>query len=113
MMLNGLFLLHFQEGQSMWVGWNAKKESHTFRKTQKIFYLPQIAQSPTSKAVAAGNLKRTLKFANHFKKESVAVTYDLAITKTAMQIKPPKHQHMIKCLLHWGFFILSCLSSVL
>ena len=32
-------------------------------------------------------MKRALKFADHFKKESVAVTYDLAIAKIAMQVQ--------------------------
>ena len=32
-------------------------------------------------------MKRALKSADHFKKESVAVTYDLAIAKIAMQIQ--------------------------
>ena len=71
----------------MWVGWTAKKKSDTFRKTQKIFYLPQVNQSPTSTAVVAGTLKRALKFADYFKKESVAVTYDLAIAKITVHIQ--------------------------
>lgn len=54
---------------------------------QEIFYLPQINQSPTSTTVFAETLKRALKFADHFKKESVAVTYDLAIAKIAMQMQ--------------------------
>ena len=29
-----------KEAQPMWIGWNAKKESDTFRKTQNFFYLP-------------------------------------------------------------------------
>ena len=71
----------------MWVEWNAKKESDTFRKIHQIFYLPQINHSPTSTAIVAENLKSALKFADYFKKESVAVTYDLVIAKIAMQIQ--------------------------
>ena len=81
------FFAFSKEGQPMWVGWNAKNENDTFRKTQKIFYLSQINQSPTSTAAVAETLKRALKSADHFKKESVAVTYDLAIAKIAMQIQ--------------------------
>ena len=79
-----IFFAFSKETQLMWVGCNGKKESDTFRKTQKIFYLPQMNQVLTSISVVAETLKRILKFADHFKKESVAVTYDLAIAKIAM-----------------------------
>ena len=85
----------------MRAGWNVKKEIDTFRKTQKIFNLPQINQSPISTAVVAESLKRALKFADHFKKESVAVTYDLAIAKIATQIqatKTPTHDKVFVAL---------------
>ena len=73
-----------KETQLMWVGCDGKKESDTFRKTQKTFYLPQMNQVLTSTSIFAETLKRILKFADHFKKESVAVTYDFDIAKIAM-----------------------------
>ena len=79
-----IFFAFSKETQLMWVRCNGKKESDTFRKTQKFFYLPQMNQVLTSTSVVAETLKRMLKFADYFKKESVAVTYDLAIAKIAM-----------------------------
>ena len=93
-----------KEAQPMWVGWNAKKEGDTFRKTQKIFYLPQINQSPTLTAFVAETLKRALKFATHFKKESVAVTYHLAIANIAMQIQATKTPTYDKVFVALGAF---------
>ena len=59
----------WRETQPMWVRCNAKKESDKFSKIQKLFYLPQINQSPTSTVVVVETLKRALKFADHFKKK--------------------------------------------
>ena len=79
----------------MWAGWNARRESlntsniwpSSAQSTQGIFYLPQINQSPTSIAVVSETLKRALAFANQSKRDSIAVTYDLAIAKIAMQLQ--------------------------
>ena len=113
MMLNGWFLLHFQKrfNRCGLDGMPRKKVIRSQR--QEIFYLPQINQSPTSTAFFAETLKRALKFADHFKKESVAVTYDLAITKTAMQMQATETPTYDKVFVALGAFHLSCLSSVL
>ena len=55
--------------------------------TQKVWYLPQINQSPTNHSVVAETLRRSLLIAQEAKKNSVVVTYDLAIAKIAMQIQ--------------------------
>ena len=72
------------EDTPMWVGWNSMlipKDDHL----QKIWYLPQINQSPTSTAVVLETMKRSLCIASESGKQSIAVTYDLAIAKLAMQ----------------------------
>lgn len=74
------------EDAPMWVGWNAMsipRDEHL----HKIWYLPHINQSPTSNAVVVETMKRSLRVAVESGKQSIAVTYDLAIAKLAMQIQ--------------------------
>ena len=52
-----------------------------------MWYLPQINLSPTSNAVVVETLKRTLSIANECGRKTIAVTYDLAIAKLALQIQ--------------------------
>jgi hypothetical protein len=68
------------------VGWNAKVFPNK-KQLQKVWYLPQINQSPTSTAAAAEKMGRAQGIVNESKKESISVTYDLAIAKVAMQIQ--------------------------
>ena len=81
----------------LWVGWN----SATFqedRPIQKIWYMSPINQSPTSDSVVAETLNIAQKVAIECEKESVAVTYELAIAKKAMQIQStekPKYDNVI------------------
>ena len=70
----------------MWVGWNAMIVPHD-KRLHKIWYLPQINESPTSNAVVAETMKRSLCIASESGKQSITVTYDLAIAKLAMQIQ--------------------------
>ena len=77
-------MLH--EDTPMWVGWNAKVIPND-KRLQKIWYLPQINQSPTSNAIVVETMRRSLRIAAESGKQSIAVTYDLAIAKLAMQIQ--------------------------
>ena len=70
----------------LWPGWNAKIYE-ALQYTQKIWYLPQINQSPTNNSVIAETMRRFLEIAAEAQKTSIAVTYDLAIAKIAMQIQ--------------------------
>ena len=74
------------ESKLMWVGWNSLLIPRNAQ-TQKIWYLPKINQSPTSNAVIVETMNRSLSIANECGKKSIAVTYDLAIAKVAMQIQ--------------------------
>jgi hypothetical protein len=50
------------EDTPMWVGWNAMVKPRDER-LQKIWYLPQINQSPTSNAVVVETMRRSLRIA--------------------------------------------------
>ena len=50
-------------------------------------YLPQINESPTSHSVVAETMRRTLEIAKECGRQTIAVTYDLAIAKISMQIQ--------------------------
>ena len=70
----------------MWVGWNAQRVDDS-RKQMKVWYLPQINQSPTSNAVVVETMKRSQKLAEESNKSCMVVTYDLPIAKIAFQIQ--------------------------
>ena len=70
----------------LWPGWNAKI-SEALQYTRKMWYLPQINQSPTNHSVVAETMRRSLEIAAEAQKTSIAVTYDLAIAKIVMQIQ--------------------------
>ena len=52
----------------------------------KVLYLPQINQSPTIHSILAETMSISLQIAQEAMKNSIVVTYDLAIAKIAMQI---------------------------
>ena len=70
----------------MWSGWNTSL-SAPVQDIQKVWYLPQINDSPTSNTVVVETLKRSLQIASEAGKKMIAVTYDLAIAMKAMQIQ--------------------------
>ena len=70
----------------MWAGWNTKR-SPKIDLVQKVWYLPQINQSPTSSSVVLETMKRSQDIAKEADRGSIAVTYDLAIAKIAWQIQ--------------------------
>ena len=103
----------FSRDVPMWVGWNARQESlnisnnispSSAQSTQTIFCLPQINQSPTSIAVGSETLKRALAFANQSERDSIAVTYDLAIAKIAMQLQAEESTKYDKVFVAMGSF---------
>ena len=76
-----------QEDIPMWVGWNARqtiKKQNTF---QKVWYLPQISESPTSTSVVQETMNRAQKISKECSSKAIAVTYDLAIAKSSMQLQ--------------------------
>ena len=88
-MYDSLWMMDFcfsPHGTAMWVGWNAELFPNT-HELQKVWYLPQINQSPTSSAVVAETMRRAQRIASESNKTSISVTYDLTIAKVAMQIQ--------------------------
>ena len=70
----------------MWVGWNSTLFEDKLP-INKIFYLPQINQPPTSVEVVPETMKRGQKIAEENRKQEICVTYDLGIAKIALQLQ--------------------------
>ena len=70
----------------MWVDWISRYGPQE-ESTQKVWYLKQMNESPTSTSVVAETLKRSQKVAEECNKYNISVTYDLAIAKVAMQLQ--------------------------
>ena len=66
----------------MWIGWNSSLTSSD--DYHEIWHLPQINQLLTS--YVRETMKKSLKISSECGKQSIAVTYDLAIAKLAFQI---------------------------
>ena len=91
----------------MWTGWDSllEKDNTTL---QKISYLPQINMSPTSNSVVMETLKRSLKVMVETGKTSIAVTYDLAIAKIALQIQHAESPQFDNIFVKFGDFHINC-----
>ena len=68
----------------MWVGWNVRQTIKKQNTLQKVWYLPQINESPTSISVVQETMKKTAKECS---RKTIAVTYDLEIAKSSMQLQ--------------------------
>ena len=79
--------LDTDEEIKMWVGWNASFVTPHESPKHRIWYLPQINESPTSNAVVNETLQRSLTIAKECNKTSIAATYDLAIAIKAFRIQ--------------------------
>ena len=79
--------LDTDEEIKMWVGWNASFVTPHESPKHRIWYLPQINESPTSNAVVKETLQRSLTIAKECNKTSIAATYDLAIAIKAFRIQ--------------------------
>ena len=96
-----------------WTGWNSRLHKASINH-QQIFYLPQINHSPTSYAVVRETLNRSLKIAEESNKDSINVTFDLAIAKMAMQIQDEERPKYDKVFISLGpFHIKSCFMGIL
>ena len=78
-----------ENSTTMWIGWNSNFIPSDDC-TQELWYLPETNQSPTSYAVVCETMKKPLKISSECGKENIAVTYDLAIAKLALQIQSPE-----------------------
>ena len=101
-----VFSSKFDETNSipMWVGCNSRNDASSFDQKQKIFYLPPINQSPTSHSVVLETMKRPQQLAKESKIKEIAVTYDLAIAKVAMQIQAKESPRFHNLFIAMGTF---------
>ena len=88
----------------MWVGWNSQNTVSVHDEKQHIAYLPQINHSPTSSSVVKKTMEIALKIAKECQKKEIAVTYDLAIAKVAMQIQAEEAPMFDKLFINLGAF---------
>ena len=70
----------------MWVGWTSLIHPQNLH-IQKIWYMRQLNQSPTSNSVVVETMKKAQRIAEEAHKDNIAVTHDPAIAKVAMQIQ--------------------------
>ena len=91
----------------MWVGWNSRYGPRE-ESMQKVWYLKQMNESPTSTSVVAETLKRSQKVAEECNKYNISVTYDLAIAKVAMQLQAEEKPTYDNVFIHLGPFHITC-----
>lgn len=70
----------------MWIGFQSRIIKDNLP-IHKISYLPQINESPTSTSVVKETLNIALRVAEECQQQYMHVTYDLAISKIALQIQ--------------------------
>ena len=90
----------------MWTGWNSRQEKKSEEKKtiQNVWYLPQINESPTSHSVVVETLKRPLKIADKVNRDSISVTYNLAIAKIALQLQAEEKPTFDRIFISLGSF---------
>ena len=75
---------------------------------QKVWYLKQMNKSSTSTSVVAEMLKQSQKVAEECNKYTISVTYDLAITKVAIQLQAEEKPTYDNVFIHLGPFHITC-----
>ena len=91
----------------MQVGWNSRYGPQE-DSTQKVWYLKQINESPSSTSVVVEALKRSQKVAEECNKYIISVTYDLVIPKVAMQLQAEEKPTYDNVFIHLGPFHITC-----
>ena len=91
------------EKTPMWAGWNSFLEA-SLQTMQKISYLAQIPESPTSTSVVQECLLRALRVMKETGKSSISVTMDLVIAKIASQIQVTETPKFDAIFINFGAF---------
>ena len=91
----------------MWLGWNSRYGPQE-ESTQKVWYLKQMNESPTSTTVVAETLKRSQNVAEECNKYNMSVTCDLAIAKVAMQLQAEEKPTYDNVFIDLGPFHITC-----
>ncbi|CAH0562801.1 unnamed protein product [Brassicogethes aeneus] len=71
---------------------------------QKVSYMTTINASPTNKSVIIETMKQALQVADECGQEYIQLTYDLAITKIALQIQSLERPRFDRLFIHFGAF---------
>ena len=79
------YLVNFHTVTLFWPGRNSTL-IEPMQYMQKVWYLPQVNQSPTNHSTLAEIMHISLQIVQKAMKNSIAVTDDLAIAKIAMKI---------------------------
>ena len=94
-----------QDDIPIWVGWKARPTIKKQNTLQKVRYLHQINESPTSISVVQETMKRAQKIANECSRKTIADTYDLAIAKSSMQLQAEESPTYDNLFINMGDFI--------
>ena len=114
MMLNGWFLLHFQERLNRCgLDGIARNNVISSEKHKKPFTYHRSISHQLRQLLLLKLWKEHWNSLTTLKKKLLQLGMILLLQKLLCRYKPRKHQHMIKCLLYREFSILSCLYSVL
>ena len=92
-----------EKNTPLWAGWNSKFYSAE-EPLQKIWYMKQINASATANSVVKETMQRALLVAEECQRKSIAVSYDLAIAKIAMQIQETERPAFDKLFICLGVF---------
>ncbi|CAG4981938.1 unnamed protein product [Colias eurytheme] len=87
----------------MWLGYNCMTSSD-HSEIQNIEYLPPINSSPTSYAIVNETLIMSKEIAEKCGQQNIIVTYDLAISKMAMQIQQKEQPKFDNIFINLGAF---------
>ena len=90
----------------IWTRWNSRQDKKLKEKKiiQSVWYLLQINASPTFHSVVTETLKISLKMADKANWDSISVTYDLAITKIALQVQAEEKSTFDRIFISLGSF---------
>ena len=71
---------------------------------QKVLYLPQINESPTSMSVVHETMKRAQKTAKKCSRKTISVTCNLAIAKSSMSLQANESPTYDNLFIYMGIF---------
>ena len=87
----------------MWVGWNTKYSLQN-KTTQKIWYRPQINQSPRSTSVIAETMRRSSTITSEGQKENIFRDVISCYSKVSNQIQAEEKPIFNKIFISFGYF---------
>ena len=86
------------------MGWDSILSPENTELIKKVWYLPQINESPTSTALVAEALNRAQRIASEFEKVFINLAYNLAITKIALKMQGTQSEKYDNVFVNLGMF---------